>query len=121
MHIRLSRSNTQRTVKTISPDSSNGEPRGTQSTLFYSIKEVYMLIQLLIVIAFWLPFSGIYKQLDRLILIFKQQPHFQPSEFEAMNIKLDFGNSPEPRTLSRKEKFTLKLSQITNLKTALKE
>jgi hypothetical protein len=80
-----------------------------------------MLVQLLIVLAIWLPFSGVYSQLDRLIIIFEQQPIFQHSEFEAMNIKLDYGNSPEPRRLSRKEKIALKLTQITNLKTDLKE
>ncbi len=80
-----------------------------------------MLVQLLIVVVFWLPFSGVYLQFDQQIIIFKQQPIFQPSEFEAMNIKLDYGNSPEPRRLSRKEKFTLKLIQITNLKKDLKE
>ena len=80
-----------------------------------------MLIQLLIVAAFWLPFSGVYTHLDQLLIMFKQVPIFQPSEFEAINIKLDYGNSPEPRRLSRKEKFALKLSQIANLKTDLKE
>jgi hypothetical protein len=80
-----------------------------------------MLTQLLIVAAFYLPFSGVYTQLDRLIIIFKQQPIFQPSEWEAINIKLEYGNSPEPRRLSRKEKFARKLTQVTNLITDLKE
>jgi hypothetical protein len=44
---------------------------------------------------------------------FKQTNSFKPSEFQALNIKLDYGHSPEPQRLSRREKIALKLTQIT--------
>jgi len=49
--------------------------------------------------------------------MFKQTNSFKPSEFQALNIKLDYGNSPEPQRLSRREKIALKLTQITKTTT----
>jgi hypothetical protein len=45
--------------------------------------------------------------------VFKQPNTFKPSELQALNIKLDYGTSPEPQRLSRREKIALKLTQIT--------
>jgi hypothetical protein len=50
-------------------------------------------------------------------IAFKQTNTFKPSEFQALNIKLDYGNSPEPQRLSRREKIALKLTQITKTTT----
>ena len=49
--------------------------------------------------------------------MFKQINTFKPSEFQALNIKLDYGTSPEPQRLSRGEKIALKLTQITKATT----
>jgi len=45
--------------------------------------------------------------------VFKQQFTFKPSESQALNIRMDYGYSPEPQRLSRREKIALKLTQIT--------
>jgi hypothetical protein len=45
--------------------------------------------------------------------MFKQTNTFKPNEFQALNIKLDYGTSPEPQRLNRREKIALKLTQIT--------
>ena len=76
-----------------------------------------MIFPLLLSVAFWLPLAGVYTQLDQLNPVFKQQVTFKPSEFQALNIKLDYGTSPEPQRLSRREKIALKLTQITKTTT----
>ena len=50
-------------------------------------------------------------------VLFKQTTTLKPSEIQALNIKLDYGNSPEPHRLSRREKIALKLTQITKTTT----
>jgi len=76
-----------------------------------------MIIPLLLSAALWLPLAGVYTQLGQLNPVFKQQVTFKPSEFQALNIKLDYGTSPEPQRLSRREKIALKLTQITKTTT----
>ena len=72
-----------------------------------------MILPFLLSATFWWPLGGVYTQLAQLMPVFKQQPTFKPSEFQALNIQLDYGNSPEPQRLSRREKIALKLTQIT--------
>ena len=72
-----------------------------------------MFLPLLLSASLWLPLGGVYTQLAQLPPVFKQQPTFKPSEFQALNIQLDYGSSPEPQRLSRREKIALKLTQIT--------
>ena len=76
-----------------------------------------MILPFLLTAAIWLPIAGVYTQLGQLNPVFKQQYTFKPSEFQALNIKLDYGNSPEPQRLSRREKIALKLTQITKTTT----
>jgi hypothetical protein len=76
-----------------------------------------MIFPLLLSAALWLPLAGVYTQLSQLNPEFKQQVTFKPSEFQALNIKLDYGTSPEPQRLSRREKIALKLTQITKTTT----
>ena len=63
--------------------------------------------------ALWLPLAGFYTQLSQLNPVFKQTYPLKPTELQALNIKLDYGTSPEPQRLSRREKIALKLTQIT--------
>jgi hypothetical protein len=72
-----------------------------------------MILPLLLSVSLWLPLAGVYLQLLEEGNVFKQSNTFKPSEFQALNIKLDYGNSPEPQRISRKEKLALKLTQIT--------
>ena len=72
-----------------------------------------MILPLLLSVSLWLPLSGVYTQLLQQADVFKPSNTFKPSEFQALNIKLDYGNSPEPQRVSRKEKLALKLTQIT--------
>ena len=72
-----------------------------------------MILPFLLTAALWLPLGSVYTQLLEQTPVFKQQPTFKPSEFQALNIRLDYGNSPEPQRLSRREKIALKLTQIT--------
>ena len=72
-----------------------------------------MILPLLISTSLWVPLMGVYTQLAQAPEVFKQSNTFKPSEFQALNIKLDYGNSPEPQRLSRREKIALKLTQIT--------
>ena len=72
-----------------------------------------MILPFLLTVALWLPLGSVYTQLAQLPPVFKQKPTFKPSEFQALNIRLDYGNSPEPQRLSRREKIALKLTQIT--------
>ena len=72
-----------------------------------------MILPLLLSVSLWLPITGVYTQLLQQTEVFKPSSTFKPSEFQAVNIKLDYGNSPEPQRVSRKEKLALKLTQIT--------
>jgi hypothetical protein len=76
-----------------------------------------MIFSLLLSAALWLPLAGVYTQLIQIKPLFKQHTTFKPSEFQALNIKLDYGTSPEPQRLSRREKIALKLTQITKTTT----
>jgi hypothetical protein len=76
-----------------------------------------MTFPLLLSAALWLPLGGVYTQLGHLNPVFKQTNTFKPTELQAINIKLDFGTSPEPQRLSRREKIALKLTQITKITT----
>ena len=73
----------------------------------------HMILPLLLSVSLWLPIAGVYTQLLQQTDVFKPSSAFKPSEFQAVNIKLDYGNSPEPQRVSRKEKLALKLTQIT--------
>ena len=72
-----------------------------------------MIFPLFLSAAIWLPLAGVYTQLTQQGVVFKQTNTFKPCEFQALNIKLDYGTSPEPQGLSRREKIALKLTQIT--------
>ncbi|ALK92025.1 hypothetical protein [Limnohabitans sp. 103DPR2] len=72
-----------------------------------------MFLPFLLSASLWLPLGGVYTQLAQLPPVFKQQPSYKPNEFQALNIQLDYGSSPEPKRLSRREKIALKLTQIT--------
>ena len=72
-----------------------------------------MILPLLLSASLWVPQSGVYTQLMVQGNVFKQSNTFKPNEFQALNIKLDYGTSPEPQRLSRREKIALKLTQIT--------
>ena len=86
-----------------------------------------MILPLLLSASLWVPLGTVYTHLadpdiafTQLGPVFKQQstmfkqPNaFKPTEFQALNIKLDYGTSPEPQGLSRREKIALKLTQIT--------
>jgi hypothetical protein len=72
-----------------------------------------MILPLLLSASLWVPLMGVYTQLAQQAELFKQPNTFKPSEFQAVIIKLDYGNSPEPQRVSRKEKLALKLTQIT--------
>jgi hypothetical protein len=72
-----------------------------------------MILPLLLSVSLWLPLAGFYTQLLQQAEVLKPANTFKPNEFQAMNIKLDFGNSPEPQRLSRREKIALKLTQVT--------
>jgi hypothetical protein len=64
-----------------------------------------------------MPLTGVYTQRVSQAVLFKQPNMFKPSELQALNIKLDYGTSPEPQRLSRREKIALKLTQITKTTT----
>jgi hypothetical protein len=72
-----------------------------------------MILPFILTTAFWLPLAGVFTQLAQPTEPFKQASTFKPSEFQALNIKLDYGHSPEPQRLSRREKIAVKLTQIT--------
>jgi hypothetical protein len=76
-----------------------------------------MILPLFLSAAFWLPLARVYTQLTQEGVMFKHPTTFKPSEFQALNIKLDYGTSPEPQRLSRREKIALKLTQITKTTT----
>jgi hypothetical protein len=79
-----------------------------------------MILPFLLTASLWLPLVTVYTQLanpeiefPQLSTLFKQKSTFKPSEIQALNIKLDYGYAPEPYRLSRREKFALKLTQVT--------
>jgi hypothetical protein len=76
-----------------------------------------MILPLFLSAAFWMPLAGVYTQLTQQGVLFNHPTTFKPSEFQALNIKLDYGTSPEPQRLSRREKIALKLTQITKTTT----
>jgi len=90
-----------------------------------------MILPALFYASLWLPLGAVYTHLfepevafTQLVNVFKHQSSmfkqtntFKPSEFQALNIKLDYGTSPEPRRLSRREKIAFKLTQITKTTT----
>ena len=83
-----------------------------------------MIFPMLLSASLWVPLGAVYTQLvepgnvfTQLRNMFKQTNTFKPSEFQALNIKLDYGTSPEPQRLSRREKIALKLTQITKTTT----
>jgi hypothetical protein len=76
-----------------------------------------MILPLLMSAALWLPLSGVYTYLVEQVIVFNKPPTFRPSELQALNIRFDYGNSPEPQRLSRREKIALKLTQITKTTT----
>jgi hypothetical protein len=90
-----------------------------------------MILPILLSASLWLPLGTVYTHLaapeiafTQLGAVFKHQSSmfkqtntFKPSEFQALNIKLDYGTSPEPQRLSRREKIALKLTQITKITT----
>ena len=90
-----------------------------------------MILPILLSASLWVPLGNVYTHLadpevafTQLGTVFKQQSTmfkqtntFKPSEFQALNIKLDYGTSPEPQRLSRREKIALKLTQITKTTT----
>ena len=83
-----------------------------------------MILPMLLSASLWVPLGAVYTQLvepgnvfTQLRNMFKQTNTFKPSEFQALNIKLDYGTSPEPQRLSRREKIALKLTQITKTTT----
>ncbi len=83
-----------------------------------------MILPILLSASLWLSLGTVYTHLTapeiaftQLGAVFKQTNAFKPSEFQALNIKLDYGTSPEPQRLSRREKIALKLTQITKTTT----
>ena len=90
-----------------------------------------MILPFLLSASLWVPLGTVYTHLadpdiafTQLGTVFKQhsttfkQPAtFKPIEFQALNIKLDYGTSPEPQRISRREKIALKLTQITKTTT----
>lgn len=72
-----------------------------------------MILPLMLSTTLWLHLADAYTQLINLQPVFNPQTSFKPSESQALNIQLDYGNSPEPQRLSRREKITLKLTRIT--------
>ena len=90
-----------------------------------------MILPILLSASLWPPLGTVYTHLaepeiafTQLSTVFKHQSSmfkqtstFKPSEFQALNIKLDYGTSPEPQRLSRREKIALKLTQITKTTT----
>ena len=76
-----------------------------------------MFLPILISASIWVPMTGVCTQLAEQFKVFKQPNSFKPSEFQALNIKLDYGHSPKAQRLSRREKIALKLTQITKITT----
>ena len=81
-----------------------------------------MILSILLSASLWVPLGTFYtNEVDTEIVfkqlgaVFKQTKTFKPNEFQALNIKLDYGTSPEPQRLSRREKIALKLTQITKI------
>jgi hypothetical protein len=76
-----------------------------------------MILPILLAASLWMPLTGAYTQRVSLAVLLKRPNIFKPNELQAVNIKFDYGNSPEPQRLSRREKIALKLAQITKTTT----
>jgi hypothetical protein len=77
-----------------------------------------MIMPILLSASLWLTLGSVNTHLAAPEIAFTQPSTvFKPSEFQALNIKLEFGTSPEPQRLSRREKIALKLTQITKTTT----
>jgi hypothetical protein len=72
-----------------------------------------MVTHFLLIFTFLLPLANICTELTRQAGVFKNPTVFNPSEFQALIIRLDYGTSPETQRTSRREKIALKLTQIT--------
>jgi hypothetical protein len=70
-----------------------------------------MIFPILLAASLWMPLTGVYTQQVSQAVLFK------PNELQAVNIKLEYGTSPEPQRLSGREKIALKLTQITKTTT----
>jgi hypothetical protein len=101
------------TVKTISTGSSIFEPHEAQSKVFLLDLAPNMILPFFLSAALWFIQSTFLTQLSAQQMQFKQLSSFKPNELQALNIKLDYGYSPEPHKPSRREKIALKLTQIT--------
>ena len=80
-----------------------------------------MILPILLSASLWLPLGAVYTHLaepeiafTQLVNVFKQQGSmfkqtktFKPSEFQALNIKLEFGTSPEPKDSVAEKKLLL--------------
>ena len=80
-----------------------------------------MLLPFFLSITLWLPISSLYTQKTDNVAVFSQLNTFKPSEFQALIFKIDYGYSPEPHKPSRREKFALKLTQVTKMNTEAKD
>ena len=80
-----------------------------------------MLLPIFLSATFWLPMSSLYTQKTDHVAVFNQFNTFKPSEFQALILKFDYGYSPEPYKLSRREKIALKLTQVTKMNTEAKD
>ena len=76
-----------------------------------------MILSFVLTALLWPPATFFYSELSEQIFMIRLTNTFKPSEFQALNIKLDYGTSPEPQRLSRREKIALKLTQITKTTT----
>jgi hypothetical protein len=103
----------QSTVKTISSTGSIFELHVDQSRAFMPTFTPNMILPFFLSAALWMNFSGVYTQMTEQMGLFKKGSTFKPSEIQALNIKLDYGTSPEPQRSNRREKISLKLTQIT--------
>ncbi len=70
-----------------------------------------MIFPFLLAASLWIPLTGVYTQRVSQAVLFK------PNELQALTIKLEYGTSPEPQRLSRREKIALKLTQVTKTTT----
>ena len=55
-----------------------------------------MILPLLMSAALWLPLSGVYTYLVEQVIVFNKPRTIRPSELQALNIRFDYVNSPEP-------------------------
>ena len=76
-----------------------------------------MILSFVLTALLWPPVTFFYSHFSEQILMIRLPNTFKPSEFQALSMKLDYGTSPEPQRLSRREKIALKLTQITRTTT----